>query len=162
MNEFVTSAIDRLQKEIDAKLEAFHRLSPAEKEAVLRMQAESLVSEYKPGERQGIYEQPDDLASYVRDHRAWSEKTFLTTTATGITKHIEKECVEVRKWPTDLEEWIDIMILAVDGYWRHGGLPEELLPRLRAKQRKNIGRKWVSTGNPDDPVEHDRSDEVAA
>jgi hypothetical protein len=148
---------------IRKSLQEFNKLSPAEKEAALAMQRESFARNYRPGDRQAICEAPqDDLASYVKDHRAWSEQTFIGTTAVGITKHIEKECIEVRAKPDDLEEWIDMIILSIDGYWRHGGVPEELLPRLRAKQRKNMSRKWVSTGNPDEPVEHDRSDEVAA
>jgi hypothetical protein len=36
----------------------------------------------------------------------------------GVLDHIEKEIKEIRENPDDLEEWIDILILALDGAWR--------------------------------------------
>jgi hypothetical protein len=164
MNEFVTSAIDRLQKEIDAKLETFNKLSPAEKEAVLRMQAESIKEEYKPGERHGIYEKPvDGLAAFMERHRAWIERTFpRNATTEGITRHIEKECAEVREKPEDLDEWIDILILGIHGYWRNGGTAEDLLPRLNRKLTRNESRRYVMKDDPNEPIEHDRTVEEVA
>ena len=95
------------------------------------------------------------LSEYVHRHREWSKKTFGEGLKTiGITKHIEKECEEIRANPKDLYEWIDVMILAIDGYWRHGGRPEVLMEALAAKQHINFGRTWPTNQRDDQPTEH--------
>lgn len=97
------------------------------------------------------------LAEYVEAHKIWSERTFGDGSRhMGITKHLEKEIVEIRENPTDLMEWIDVMILAIDGYWRAGGEPHDLLPMLCAKQKRNFNRQWPATTSQDEPVEHVR------
>ncbi len=100
----------------------------------------------------------EGLADYLRQAREFSEKTFGPGRRTlGVTKHIEKEIAEVRAKPNDLTEWIDIIILACDGYWRHGGQPEGLLADMMAKLAKNKARKWPAPTSEDVPVEHDRT-----
>ena len=95
------------------------------------------------------------LRTYLSFQRTWSLRTFGAGRRTvGITAHVAKELDEIRANPTDLEEWIDVMILAFDGYWRHGGTPEELLPRLRAKQLTNFTRHWPAPQPEDQPTEH--------
>ncbi len=99
----------------------------------------------------------DFLETYVRLQSAWSRSTFGAGKRTiGITTHIEKELQEIRADPEDLEEWIDVMILAMDGYWRAGGAPSELAEMLAAKQDKNLSRKWPPMLPEDQPVEHIR------
>ena len=103
------------------------------------------------------------LADYLRRQWEWSERTFGPGRRTlGVTKHIEKEIAEVRAKPEDLSEWVDIIILAMDGYWRHGGKPEELLAQMQAKQAKNFARQWPAWKSEDEPVEHDRTRDAAA
>ena len=95
------------------------------------------------------------LAEYVHRHREWSERTFGPGLKTiGITKHIEKECQEIRQNPTDLSEWVDVMILAMDGYWRHGGDAARLQNDLDAKQAINFSRRWPTVTRDDKPTEH--------
>lgn len=97
----------------------------------------------------------DFIVDYVRRQMFWSATTFGRGLRTiGVTKHIEKECAEIRAEPSDLEEWIDVMILALDGYWRHGGTAEDLPWRLRAKQDKNFAREWPPIQPEDQPTEH--------
>lgn len=61
----------------------------------------------------------DDLLYQLR---AVSLKQFGEGVRSEILiKKIGKELEEVRANPNDLEEWIDVIILALDGYWRHGG-----------------------------------------
>lgn len=97
------------------------------------------------------------IVSYLRRQMKWSEKTFGPGPRTiGITKHIEKECEEIRQNPTDLEEWIDILILGLDGYWRAGGKAEDLMLHLQMKQDKNFARQWPAPISQDLPVEHVR------
>lgn len=99
----------------------------------------------------------NSLQFYLKRQRDWSERTFGAGKRTfGICEHIEKELAEIRALPTDIDEWIDVMILAMDGFWRHGGQPEELFPRLRAKQSINFARKWPAPGPEDRATEHIR------
>lgn len=97
------------------------------------------------------------LADYVSTQRGWSSRTFGTAKRTvGICNHIRKELLEIEANPDDLEEWIDVLILAMDGYWRHGGQPEDLLARLIAKQAKNFERQWPPIQPEDCATEHIR------
>lgn len=95
------------------------------------------------------------LAGYLIRQEAWSRRTFGEGKRTiGITKHIEKELAEIREAPDDLTEWIDVMILALDGYWRHGGKPHELMAALTAKQDRNFRRAWPPPQPEDQATEH--------
>ena len=103
---------------------------------------------------------PEALAVFLARQIEWSTQTFGTARRTlGITKHIEKEIVEVRAKPDDLTEWIDIIILALDGYWRHGGKPETILCDLNAKAEINYGRVYPMPTSEDEPSEHIRGDQ---
>lgn len=98
---------------------------------------------------------PDWLTTYIDDQRFWSGKTFGPGRRTlGITAHIRKELAEIESDPDDVREWIDVLILALDGYWRHGGKPEELAEMLEAKQRVNFERAWPAIKPEHEPVEH--------
>ena len=91
------------------------------------------------------------MRDYLLRQIGWSIRTFGEAKRTlGITRHIEKEIAEVRKNPDDLTEWIDIVILAIDGYWRHGGSPDNLMKDLVEKQQKNFARVWPSPPPPED------------
>lgn len=99
----------------------------------------------------------NSLTSYLMQQRAWSARTFGDGRRTeGICQHIAKELAEIRSEPERYEEWIDVMILAMDGFWRHGGTPEELFVMLRAKQSINFAREWPQGLPEDQPVEHVR------
>lgn len=106
----------------------------------------------------------DPLMAYLRRQWEWSLNTFGPAFRTaGIIQHIQKELVEVEKEPHDLMEWLDIVILALDGYWRHGGSPERALMILQAKQDKNFARDWPDwrTMSENQAIEHDRSKDAA-
>lgn len=106
----------------------------------------------------------DDLVAYYQRHIAWSRETFGPGQRTkGITEHIRKELAEIEQEPSDLFEWLDVIILAMDGFWRHGGKPEDLLPMLLQKQQKNFARTWPDwrAMSEDRAIEHDRSGEIA-
>lgn len=87
-----------------------------------------------------------DLIEFLREQRDFSADTFGPGRRTGtILDHIKKEMVEVEADPTDLEEWIDIVLLAFDGAWRCAGpasTPEQVVRALRAKLRRNQLRTW--------------------
>ena len=108
----------------------------------------------------GLMQARGGLREVLTNQMDWSRRTFGSGRRTiGITKHIEKECAEVRENPDDLSEWIDIMILAMDGYWRAGGTPEMILHSIIAKQAINRERKYPKT-NEDEPSEHVREEAI--
>jgi hypothetical protein len=99
------------------------------------------------------------MSQYLIRQRTWSESTFGPGKRTGgITAHIAKELEEIRKDPDDLTEWIDVIILGLDGYWRAGGKPEEFMRLLTAKQAKNFSRQWPPIAPEDQAVEHVREE----
>jgi Protein of unknown function (DUF550) len=107
--------------------------------------------------------QPDGpwfvLESYLRRQQIWSARTFGPGPRTeGIVKHIQKELGEILAKPRDLTEWIDVMQLALDGYWRHGGEPDAIMDYLQAKQNVNFQRTWPAPVDGE-PTEHDRTGE---
>lgn len=87
--------------------------------------------------------------------KRWSAATFGPGRHTnGLTKHIEKECAEVRGKPADLIEWVDIMMLAWDGFWRAGGTVDDLPRVFGEKLAVNEARQWPAVTSEDEPIEH--------
>ena len=101
-----------------------------------------------------------DFEAHLQGQRDWSERTFGPgPRAAGIIDHIRKELKEIEAKPTDLSEWIDVAILALDGAWRSGATPQQIIDALVAKQEKNETRVWPDwrTADPNKAIEHDRS-----
>lgn len=75
-----------------------------------------------------IQEEPEfDLIGHLKRQYAFSEKAFGPSTSTeGIKKHIQSEIEEIRKDPSDIYEWIDVLILAIDAARREGMTVEEV------------------------------------
>lgn len=93
---------------------------------------------------------------YINRHIQWSVSTFGKGRRTeGLCKHITKELEEIRQSPDDLMEWIDVIILALDGAWRTGHNTLEIINALIQKQAINFDRKWTRA-NEDEPTEHER------
>lgn len=100
-----------------------------------------------------------DLRAHLVRQRAFSEKTFGPGASTaGVVDHIRKELREIEEHPTDLSEWIDVVILALDGAWRAGHSPDQIIEALQAKQAKNEARTWPDwrTAPLDRAIEHVR------
>lgn len=98
------------------------------------------------------------LVEYIEDQKRWSIKTFGEGRRTeGICKHIEKEINEVRQSPLDIYEWVDVIILALDGAWRAGYSAEEIWDAMKAKHQINFERVYPKPLSEDEPVEHVRS-----
>jgi hypothetical protein len=97
------------------------------------------------------------IEAYLRRQEIWSGRTFGNGVRTvEITKHIQKELAEILASPHDLTEWIDVVILALDGFWRAGGEPAAIMDYLQAKQNVNFTRAWPPPV-AGEPAEHDRS-----
>lgn len=98
----------------------------------------------------------NDLQQILTAQKEWSLATFGPGRMTeGILRHIELEGQEVRENPEDLSEYIDIIILAMDAYWRAGGKPEGIASAIMDKQRINRSRTYPKTSE-DAPSEHVR------
>lgn len=101
-----------------------------------------------------------DLICHLHRQRVFSLKTFGPGMRTkGVTDHIKKELdIEIAAKPDDLEEWVDVILLALDGAWRAGHEPEHIVAGMQAKLIKNESRKWPDwrTANPDKAIEHVR------
>ena len=103
---------------------------------------------------------PFDFAAHLQRQREWSERTFGPgPRAAGVVDHIRKELREIEADPTDASEWADVVILGLDGFWRAGYTPEQIIAALVAKQTKNEARTWPDwrTAPIDKAIEHDRS-----
>jgi hypothetical protein len=114
----------------------------------LHRQIENLQEENRILSRHG-------MLVYLLLQKEWSEKTFGTGRRTeGICKHIEKELQEIRKNPADVYEWVDVVILALDGAWRAGHTPLSIIAAMHTKAAVNRAREWPAPVSEDEPVEH--------
>lgn len=100
-----------------------------------------------------ITELPDnyDLVDHMQFSRIpFSQKTFGPGMRTeGISDHIKKELREIAQDPSDVEEWIDVVSLGLDGAWRclKDRVPDSMIGPLIAavlegKQQRNQKRVW--------------------
>lgn len=102
-----------------------------------------------------------DLVAHLRRQTEFSRRTFGPgQRLEGVLDHITKELQEVRDSGGDLSEWIDVIILALDGAWRSGASPEEIVQALLNKQVRNESRIWPDwrTAPQDRAIEHVRGE----
>jgi hypothetical protein len=76
-----------------------------------------------------------------------------------VLDHIRKELQEIEADPTDVGEWVDVIILAFDGAQRHGWEPQAILDAIQDKQARNERRTWPDwrTMSEHEAIEHDRT-----
>jgi hypothetical protein len=101
-----------------------------------------------------------DFTAHLARQAEFSERTFGPGVRTaGVVDHIRKELCEIEAKPHDLSEWIDVVILGLDGAWRVGYTPEQIVAALVAKQAKNEARTWPDwhTAEPGKAIEHVRA-----
>lgn len=104
---------------------------------------------------------------YLAHQRAWSDEAFGPGKRTaGVLDHISKEIVEVSDSDGALDEWADIIILALDGASRaavdEGRSVADVLRAVADKQALNERRTWPDwrTQDTDKAIEHDRTGEA--
>jgi hypothetical protein len=121
-----------------------------------------------------------DFGETLSQQAQFSARTFGPGARTkGLIDHLRKEVAEIEKSPSDILEWIDVAILALDGAWRqlaYGGFvrieppeTEQDFNRLAAticslylmKLRRNRQRTWPDwrTKSQDEAIEHDRTND---
>lgn len=89
----------------------------------------------------------------------------------GIVAHIRKELEELENSPDDQQpakEWVDIIILGIDGLWRElvygmqavdvAKVPGRAVQMILQKIMVNEARRWPDWRgkSEDEPIEHDR------
>jgi hypothetical protein len=107
----------------------------------------------------------------------FSKATFGPGARTnGVLDHITKEIEEVRKGDGDPEEWVDLVILSLDGLTREllntgttntgynrtvNDVASLACDMIMAKQHKNEMRTWPDwrSMDPNKAIEHDRTGE---
>ena len=100
-------------------------------------------------------------ADFIDEKFLWSTRTFgQHKNHMKIINHIRKEAIEASHAPTDPEEWVDMILLALDGLSRICGLSgAEIIEQIAAKNDKNHQREWppVQEVHDDHPIEHVKS-----
>ena len=101
-----------------------------------------------------------DLVAHLYRQRDFSIQTFgpdLRTT--GVINHIRSELDEIAANPLDVCEWIDVVLLALDGALRTGATPKQIADTLLAKQCINENRSWPDWRSLPEgqPIEHLKS-----
>lgn len=103
-----------------------------------------------------------DLVAHMRRQIDFSIRAFGPgERSQGVIDHIRKELKEIEAAPGEVEEWIDVVTLALDGAWRAGFTAEQVAAALAAKLAKNEQRTWPDwrTADPTKAIEHDRTGE---
>lgn len=98
-------------------------------------------------------------AAHLARQAEFSFSTFGPGKRTqGVLDHIRKELIEIEADPLDLDEWVDVVILGLDGAWRAGWEPQQIIDAIKAKQARNEARSWPDwrTIAPDKAIEHER------
>lgn len=105
------------------------------------------------------------LEQIIEAQKAWSENTVGPGPRTeSLLAHLRKEIVEIEADPADLAEWVDVMIIAMDGAWRAGHTSAAIVDAVLRKQHINRERKWPDwrTHPEGAPFEHIRTEEEVA
>ena len=101
---------------------------------------------------------PDiSFAQSIQRQKDWTLATFGSGDhSQGLIEHIKKELVEIAEDSSETEEWIDVMILAMDGASRTGASAREIVRVFELKMAKNERRDWPKIGTFDltKPIEH--------
>lgn len=98
-----------------------------------------------------------ELSGYIEKTANFSAKTFGNGyRTTGICEHIRQELEEIRENPNDLFEWVDVIILALDGATNRGFTPKQITEALEVKLAVNICRNWPSIAEQEEgkPINH--------
>lgn len=102
----------------------------------------------------------DTLVKIIQQQMEFSYAAFGPGRRTEmLVDHIRKELTEVLDDPTDLGEWVDLIILALDGAWRAGYNGYEIIDGILKKQEINRNRKWPDwkTAPAGKAIEHVRT-----
>ena len=103
-----------------------------------------------------------DFEKHLARQAEFSKKTFGPgDRLISVVDHIQKELIEVLTAKNIAErqnEWIDVVILALDGALRSRMTPQQIIDGIVSKQTKNEARKWPDwrTAEPHKAIEHEK------
>lgn len=130
-------------------------------EEVMEMREWDYTSAFIHGYGHGAEDASKDtditMAQCITRQRDWALKTFGPGDhSEGLLKHIKKEVIEIMEDTSETEEWVDIIILAIEGAWRTGASPKEVVQWFDMKMSKNERRQWPDIGELSTgvPIEH--------
>ena len=115
-----------------------------------------------------------NLKKHLIRQMAFSKATYGPGTRTnGVLDHIKKEVEEVRESGGSADEWVDLVILSLDGLTRQlsfcnhqsqrvetsANIAQVACNMIVGKQDRNENRTWPDwrTMNADKAIEHDRT-----
>lgn len=101
-----------------------------------------------------------NLIDHLQRQQDFSLRTFGPGLRTdGLIDHIKKELKEIAANPYDVVEWVDVILLALDGAWRAGYEPDDICRAMHAKLQLNETRAWPDwrTADPGKAIEHIKS-----
>lgn len=99
-----------------------------------------------------------NFAAFIDRKFAWSLDTFgMKVTIHGVLAHLRKEVDEAERNPRDLEEWADVILLAIEGACRSHFTGEQLCRAIVKKHEKNTKRTWKEASGGGH-FEHERKD----
>lgn len=102
-----------------------------------------------------------DLVEHLQRQQDFSLRTFGPGKRTnGLIDHIGKELREIAANPEDVIEWVDVVLLSLDGAWRAGYEAKEICKAIQEKLEHNMARKWPDwrTAEPGKAIEHVRDE----
>ncbi len=83
--------------------------------------------------------------TFMEDMIKWNLRTFGPgERLSGTVKHIKKELKEIEKEPHDLIEWVDVILLAMNGAFRHGHSGQDIIEAIHKKVEINKNRVWAN------------------
>jgi hypothetical protein len=98
-----------------------------------------------------------DLIAHLERQAKFSLETFGPGPRVKmVLDHIRKELIEIEAKPTDLFEWVDVVLLALDGAWRAGFASKDIAVALGGKLAQNEARSWPDWRDQDSDkaIEH--------
>lgn len=159
----LTETLDNTSNDLDGEAQALVNALLGRAKAALDQADQARLGEFA-GKPVGTQPIASDLLAHLRRQREFSERTFGPGARTkGVLDHIRRELVEIEGKPHDVYEWIDVVLLALDGAWRAGHSPEDIVLALAVKQERNERRTWPDwrTQPADKAIEHVRTEQGA-
>lgn len=97
----------------------------------------------------------DSIKDLLVENAEWSRTTFGPGKRTkGLTEHIRSELLEIEASPDDFFEWVDVLLLALDGLARINISPDKIFEALLAKSKINWARNYGEQPKQDEASFH--------
>jgi len=95
-----------------------------------------------------------NFKEFIERKMKWSFETFGEQEVCGVIDHIKDELLEVKENPEAIEEWIDIILLAIDGASRVGFSADDIINELERKLQINTSRRWEGVEKGTSAIKH--------